>query len=121
MSKFQVPTIGGIRKVIHAGPVVPVGTTIAELGAGTISLAQLAAILTKIQTSQQTGGGNIGPTGAGGATGATGARGASGQMMFGEDGADGEMGPPGPPGPTGSGGGNGITYAQASAITSMRI
>ena len=50
MSKFQVPTIGGIRKVIH-GPSTGVGTTIAEVGSGTITLEQLAAAILNILTN----------------------------------------------------------------------
>src|SRR5580658_9624756 len=61
MIKVQLPVIGGLRKVILPGSNTAVGTTIAELGSNTITLAQLAAIITQIQAQQQnTGGGNIG-------------------------------------------------------------
>lgn len=61
MKKIQLPAIGGIRKVIQAGTTPAQGTTIAELGNGTVSLAQLAAIISQIQSQQvNTGGGNIG-------------------------------------------------------------
>jgi hypothetical protein len=61
MKKIQVPAIGGIRKVIQPGSNVTAGTTIAEIGTNTITLAQLAAILTNIQNQQvNTGGGNVG-------------------------------------------------------------
>ena len=44
--KFQVPTIGGLRKVIRVpDATTAVGTTIAEYGSGTITLAQLKAAL----------------------------------------------------------------------------
>lgn len=60
--KAQLPVIGGIRKVITIpGTNVAVGTTIAEVGSGTITLAQLSAAITNVQQQQQnTGGGNIG-------------------------------------------------------------
>lgn len=61
MKKIQVPVLGGLRKVIQPGNTTTAGTTIAEVGAGTISLAQLAALITQIQAQQaNTGGGNIG-------------------------------------------------------------
>lgn len=60
MSKFQLPTIGGVRKVLKQSAATQ-GTTIAEIGNGTISLNQLAQIISQIQANQQnTGGGNIG-------------------------------------------------------------
>jgi hypothetical protein len=43
--KVQLPVIGGVRKVVQVGPTTAVGTTIAELGSATITLAQLAALL----------------------------------------------------------------------------
>ena len=59
--KFQTPTIGGVRKVIRTDNNVTVGTTIAEVGSNTITLAQLAQIITQIQSQQQNnGGGNVG-------------------------------------------------------------
>jgi hypothetical protein len=101
MAKYQVPTIGGIRKVIRpgAGAVTP-GTTIAELGAGTISLATLAAILTQIQAQQA-------PSNTVGAQGTPGARGLPGMYWMPEDGAPGEDGPPGPAGAKGATGATG--------------
>lgn len=67
MAKFQVPSVGGIRKVIKLNQ--QVGTTIAEFGAGTITLAQLKSSLGIVNGSggaTNTGGGNIG-TGSNGA------------------------------------------------------
>ena len=59
--KWQTPTIGGVRKVIRTDNNVTVGTTIAEVGSNTITLAQLAQIITQIQSQQQNnGGGNVG-------------------------------------------------------------
>lgn len=43
--KTQLPVVGGLRKVIIPGSNTPAGTTIAELGSTTITLAQLAALL----------------------------------------------------------------------------
>jgi Collagen triple helix repeat (20 copies) len=60
MKKFQVPVLGGMRKMILPPSTTP-GTTIAELGASTISLAQLSALVTAQQAAQaNNGGGNIG-------------------------------------------------------------
>jgi hypothetical protein len=42
VKKVQIPTVGGIRKVIQQGGS---GTTIAELGNGTVTLSQLAALI----------------------------------------------------------------------------
>jgi Collagen triple helix repeat (20 copies) len=114
MAKFQVPTVGGIRKVIRPGGSAAPGTTIAELGSGVISLAQLAAILLQIQTQQNnTGGGNIGPTGAGGVAGKQGALGMLGPP--GDDGSPGEDGPPGVAGATGAAGAAGATGPAGAA------
>ena len=95
MSKWQVPTVGGIRKVIQ---------TTSTGAASSQQLALLAAEVSRLQTiisqmiaAQNTGGGNIGTTGAQGAAGAAGPPG-----MPGEDGADGDIGPPGVPGAKGS-------------------
>jgi hypothetical protein len=61
MAKFQVPTIGGLRKVIKPASATAAGTTIAGIGSGTVTLAQLAALITNQQTTQtNNGGGNIG-------------------------------------------------------------
>lgn len=130
--KFQVPTIGGIRKVVQTSGAQSVGTTIAEYGAGTITLAQLKQAL-----------GIIAPGTSGSAASSGGVKsaislgpGLSGggpllgnvpifltapipAFVFGEDAEPGEQGPPGPPG-TGGGGG-GITFAQVSTITSVRL
>jgi hypothetical protein len=103
MAKYQVPTIGGIRKVIRpgAGAAAP-GTTIAELGSNVVSLSQLASLITQIQAQQtNTGGGNIG------AQGTPGARGLPGMYWMPEDGAPGEDGPPGPAGAKGATGATG--------------
>lgn len=60
MKKIQLPAIGGIRKVIQPGASTTAGTTIAEVGSGTVTLAQLAAAITQIQAQQAAGNGNIG-------------------------------------------------------------
>ncbi len=55
MSKFQVPTVGGIRKVIRTTDnTSAVLTTISE------AIAQLAALVVQLQNPANTGGGNIG-------------------------------------------------------------
>jgi hypothetical protein len=120
--KWQTPTIGGVRKVIKTTNTVS-GTTIAELGNNTITLAQLAAIITQIQAQQQNnGGGNIGGGGSGGTIvlgpGLTGGGPLVGNVPIRltapipwglEDiGADGDMGPPGIQGVMGSQGPQGI-------------
>ena len=111
MKKIQLPAIGGIRKVIQPGGNVTVGTTIAEVGAQTISLAQLAQAITNLQKGQQnTGGGNIGLTGAQGKPG-IGLLGPPG-----DDGAPGEDGPPGAAGAKGAAGATGGTGPAGPAI-----
>ena len=55
--KFQVPTVGGIRKVIRPGSTASSATTIAGLEGTTLTLAQLATLLANLTN---TGGGNIG-------------------------------------------------------------
>lgn len=52
MKKVQVPVVGGLRKVIlpGGGTGTAVGTTIAEYGSGTITLAQLKAALGLVPT-----------------------------------------------------------------------
>lgn len=47
MRKIQLPAIGGIRKTITIPAATTPGTTIAEFGAGTITLAQLRAALSQ--------------------------------------------------------------------------
>src|ERR1700677_1538516 len=47
MKKTQVPVMGGFRKVIQQANTA-VGTTIAEIGSGTITLEQLAAAINNI-------------------------------------------------------------------------
>jgi len=49
MKKIQLPAIGGIRKVIE---IPDAGTTIAEIGSGTITLPQLAKLITVAQQNQ---------------------------------------------------------------------
>lgn len=41
VKKTQLPVIGGVRKVINQTPAAAPGTTIAEFGSGTVTLAQL--------------------------------------------------------------------------------
>lgn len=128
MKKIQLPAIGGIRKVIQPGAPAPQGTTIAELGGGTISLAQLAAIITQIQAQQvNTGGGNIGDgteavlkvgpglAGGGPMIGTVGLR-LTAPIPWGlDDGGGGGDGDPGPPGAAGRNGANGATGAPGPA------
>ena len=118
MSKFQVPTIGGIRKVIH-GPSTGVGTTIAEVGSGTITLEQLAAAILNILTNTQsivTGQQNAGVlvpgpglSGGGVLVGNVPIRLTAPIPWFdaGDGGADGDPGPPGVAGAKGATGGTG--------------
>lgn len=49
VKKVQVPVIGGLRKIIQNGSDATVGTTIAELGSATVSLAQLAQLLANLE------------------------------------------------------------------------
>ena len=112
MKKFQAPVIGGFRKMITLPP-TSVGTTIAEVGAGTITLSQLAAAINNIlqgSGSVTTGSAQaanlvLGPGLAGGGTlvGNVPLR-LTAPIPWGimEDGADGDMGPPGQKGATGS-------------------
>ena len=58
MAKFQVPTVGGIRKVIKPGATVSNATTIAGLEGTTLTLAQLSTLLANLVPN--TGDGNIG-------------------------------------------------------------
>jgi len=113
--KIQLPSIGGLRKVIKVpGGNVAVGTTISELGSGTVSLAQLAAIITQVQAQQtNTGGGNIGDgteavlvpgpglSGGGAMLGNVPIRLTAPVPWFDDAGGGGD-GDPGPPGPSGS-------------------
>jgi collagen type VII alpha len=121
LRKIQLPAIGGIRKVIKPGTDTAPGTTIAELGGGTVTLAQLAAILTQIQKQQvNTGGGNIGDgteavlvpgpglSGGGPMLGAVGIR-LTAPVPWGLEDSSGGDGDPGPPGPPGR---NGVTGQQ---------
>jgi Collagen triple helix repeat (20 copies) len=132
VKKVQLPVIGGIRKVIQTSTATVPGTTIAELGSGTITLAQLAAILTSIQTQQtNTGGGNIG-TGAEGSL-IPGPGLAGGGVLAGNvpirlvapipafifddgGGGDGDIGPPGPPGRAGASGSAGASGVPGAAV-----
>jgi hypothetical protein len=121
--KIQLPSIGGLRKVIKVpGGSVAVGTTISELGSGTVTLAQLSAIITQIQAQQQnTGGGNIGNgteavlvpgqglSGGGAVLGSVPIRLTAPIPWFDDagGGADGDPGPPGAAGKAGATGGVG--------------
>lgn len=122
MKKIQLPAIGGIRKVIQAGTTPAQGTTIAELGNGSITLAQLAAIISQIQSQQQnTGGGNIGDgteavlvpgpgLSGGGPMIGTVHLNLTAPILWGlDDGGGGGDGDPGPPGVAGKNGLNGPT------------
>lgn len=124
--KYQTPTIGGIRKVIQIPSATAAGTTIAELGAKTITLAQLAALLGILPAAgSQTG--TIAPGGGAGAPasivvgpGLTGGGSLLGAVPLGLSapipafvfgGADGEEGSPGPPGINGIIGRDGVQGA----------
>jgi hypothetical protein len=125
MKKIQVPAIGGIRKVIQPGSSVTSGTTIAEIGANTVTLAQLASLITQVQSQQvNTGGGNIGDgteavlipgpglSGGGPMLGSVPIR-LTAPIPWGLDdgggGGDGDPGPPGAPGAAGKAGAQGPT------------
>lgn len=128
MKKIQVPVLGGMRKVIRPDSNITVGTTIAELGAGTITLAQLAAIITQIQAQQSNnGGGNIGGgdtafltpgpglSGGGPLLGNVGIR-LTAPIPWGlDDGGGGGDGDPGPPGVAGKAGAAGTQGPQGVA------
>lgn len=64
MAKNQLPVVGGIRKVVKTPPAQTPGTTIAEYGSGTITLAQLRQALGVIVTKPNTQGGGGGGAGA---------------------------------------------------------
>lgn len=132
MKKVQIPVLGGMRKVIQPGSNVTVGTTIAEIGAGSITLAQLAALITNIQAQQtNNGGGNIG-SGSGGSIslgpGLSGGGPVVGNVPirliapipWGLDdeggGGDGDPGPPGQAGPAGINGATGGVGPAGPAI-----
>lgn len=118
MAKFQVPTVGGLRKVIRPGSTASSGTTIAGLEGTTLTIQQLAALLANLENN---GGGNIGQGTEGAIQVGPGLAG-GGQLvgtvqirlvapipaMLAEDGAEGERGPPGIPGPQGIQGPQGI-------------
>jgi hypothetical protein len=113
MKKVQVPVMGGFRKVIYPGAGQSVGTTIAEVGSGVITLAQLAAAINNILTgtgttttgSAQAANLVVGPGLAGGGTlvGNVPLRLTAPIPWFGdaEQGDEGERGPPGIQGPRG--------------------
>lgn len=121
LKKVQLPVIGGIRKVITPGSNTPVGTTIAEFGSNTVSLATLAAIITQLQSQQvNTGGGNIGTGNEGTLVPGPGLAGGGvlignvpirlvAPIPWGLEGGGGEDGDPGPPGMAGVRGVNGAT------------
>jgi hypothetical protein len=54
--KVQLPVVGGLRKVIVTGEAVTPGTTIAELGSNTVTLAQLATLLGIVSSGGASGG-----------------------------------------------------------------
>lgn len=139
MGKIQLPSVGGIRKVIKTNQQTHAGTTIAEIGDGTITLAQLSALVTQVQLTQNNnGGGNIvGPAvpGGGGGSGATIVLGpglAGGGPLVGNvpirisaplpwfdsdgGGGDGDPGPPGAPGVAGIAGSLGPAGPMGPAI-----
>jgi hypothetical protein len=63
--KVQLPVIGGIRKVVEVAEMSDVGTTIEGYPNTTLSIGQLATLLSGyFQTAQAPATGNIGPSGA---------------------------------------------------------
>jgi hypothetical protein len=122
MKKFQVPVMGGFRKIIQQPTTVAVGTTIAEVGSGTITLTQLAAAINNILTGSGTTSDippnsvfiTVGPgLGGGGGGGTIPIRlTAPIPALLAEDGQDGD---PGPPGQAGVAGINGITGSAGPA------
>jgi hypothetical protein len=119
VKKTQVPSVGGIRKMLIPGTTA-VGTTIAELGSNTVTLAQLAALIATATPPPNTGGGNIGTGNEATLTPGPGLSG--GGVMVGnvpirltapipwfDDAGGGGDGDPGPPGVAGM---NGATGAQ---------
>jgi hypothetical protein len=120
VKKVQLPVIGGVRKVIQVPGAASAGTTIAEVGSSTITLAQLAAAINNIlnNTGTTTPPGNTAPS----ASLVLGPGLSGGGVLIGnvplrltapipallaEDGADGDLGPPGPRGPAGAVGATG--------------
>lgn len=112
--KIQVPAIGGLRKVIQ--PSATAGTTIAEFGSQSITLAQLKAALgvtssSVVSTASASSGSSaslvLGPGLSGGGTlvGAVNVNLTAPIPAFiGDDPQEGEPGPPGPPGVAGAAG-----------------
>ena len=115
--KVQLPVVGGIRKVVVVGgQTIAVGTTIAELGSNTVTLAQLSALLATLAPANTgTIGGTdtpaaiqLGPGLQGGGsllgvvpinlTAPVGAH----MLVDGEPGAQGDIGPPGLAGAAGA-------------------
>lgn len=105
MAKYQVPTVGGLRKVIRPGSsTASSATTIQGLEGTTLTLAQLATLLANLQN---TGGGNIGTgteatiklgpglTGGGPLVGIVTIRLTQPVPVFSEDAVEPEQGPPG--------------------------
>jgi hypothetical protein len=58
VAKKQIPILGGLRKVINVGAGTS-GTTIAEIGDNTVTLAQLKVLLGVSTTSSGSGGGGL--------------------------------------------------------------
>lgn len=116
MSKNQVPTVGGIRKVIRLQDNSATLTTIAE------ATAQLAALVTQLQQLVNTGGGNIGTgneasislgpglSGGGTLVGNVPINLVQPPALIAEDGIDGDPGMQGIPGPRGLPGLPGATW-----------
>lgn len=105
--KVKLPVIGGLQKVIHVPTATPAGTTIKEIGANTITIAQLRTLLGLQNT---TGGGSSsgapvaalvpgpGLSGGGVLVGAVGIRLTApipALLYEGDAGEDGQIGPPG--------------------------
>lgn len=111
--KIQIPVIGGLRKSVIIPTDVPAGTTIAEIGSKSITLAQLAVLLNRVTS---TTGGNTAPpptaalvlgpglSGGGVLVGAVPLRISAPIPAMLDEGAQGEDGMQGPPGRDGAAG-----------------
>lgn len=117
--KVQIPVVGGIRKVVTVPAVQTPGTTIAEFGAGTITLAQLKAALGVNSTPSNPNISTTTPATIALGPGLSGGGPIVGNVPIqlsapipafifdGGEGGDGDVGPPGPAGAAGAPGGVG--------------
>jgi len=117
VKKAQVPVVGGIRKVVQTGATTTVGTTIAEFGSNTVTLAELAYYINQLlPTSSGTVGTGTeatlvpgpGLSGGGPLLGAVPLLLTAPIPFLSADDGGGDDGPPGPPGPPGKAGTSGV-------------